>query len=89
MTSSPSVARLKITLDDVEPAVVRRLEVPLDLCIPDAEWGRGSGPLDARKATLQKVIEDTGAKTLTYLYDFGDGWEHTIRSSASDPAIRP
>jgi hypothetical protein len=57
--------------------------------IPDPEWGRGSGPLDARKATLQKVIEDTGAKTLTYLYDFGDGWEHTIRSSASDPAIRP
>ena len=31
MTSSPSIARLKITLDDVEPAVVRRLEVPLDL----------------------------------------------------------
>jgi hypothetical protein len=31
MTSSPPIARLKITLDDVEPAVVRRLEVPLDL----------------------------------------------------------
>lgn len=25
------------------------------------------------------MLEDTGAKTLTYLYDFGDGWEHTIK----------
>src|SRR4051812_32639347 len=96
MTSSPSIARLKVTLDDVEPAVVRRLEVPLDLRldrlhlvlqaalgwtnshlwevrtrdlgwgIPDPAWDRGSGPLDARKATLLKVIEDTGARTLTY-----------------------
>jgi Plasmid pRiA4b ORF-3-like protein len=120
MTSSPSIARLKITLDDVEPAVVRRLEVPLDLRLdrlhlvlqaalgwsnshlwefrardvgwgrPDPEWDRGSGPLDARKATLLKVIEDTGAKTLTYLYDFGDGWEHTIkveRIEPGDPAV--
>jgi len=120
MTSSPSIARLKITLDDVEPAVVRRLEVPLDLRLdrlhlvlqavlgwtnshlwefrardvgwglPDPEWDRGSGPLDARKATLLKVIEDTGAKTLTYLYDFGDGWEHTTkveRIGPGDPAV--
>jgi hypothetical protein len=31
MTSPTSVACLKVTLDDVEPAVVRRLEVPVDL----------------------------------------------------------
>jgi len=24
------------------------------------------------------VLEDIGSKTLRYLYDFGDGWEHTI-----------
>jgi hypothetical protein len=30
MTSS-SIARLKITLDDVKPAVLRRVEVPLTL----------------------------------------------------------
>ncbi len=31
MRSPSSIARLKVTLDDVEPAVIRRLEVPLDL----------------------------------------------------------
>jgi hypothetical protein len=101
------IARLKITLDHVEPAVVRRIEVPFDirldrlhLCIqaamgwtnmhlyeirarrigwgiPDSDWG--DGRLDARKARLDEVAEDVGTKTLRYLYDFGDGWEHTIR----------
>ena len=45
--------------------------------IPDPDWG--DGPLDARKARLLDVIEDTGAKSLQYLYDFGDGWEHTLK----------
>ena len=44
---------------------------------PDPDWGEG--PLDARKARLLDVLEDTGAKTLKYLYDFGDGWEHTVK----------
>ncbi|MBN9550803.1 MAG: plasmid pRiA4b ORF-3 family protein [Alphaproteobacteria bacterium] len=102
-----SIARLKITLDDVEPKVVRRVEVPFSIRLdrlhqtlqaalgwtdthlfeirardvgwgmPDPDWG--DGPLDARKATLASIVEDTGAKTLRYLYDFGDGWEHTIK----------
>ena len=25
------------------------------------------------------MLEDLGTKTLKYLYDFGDGWEHTIK----------
>jgi hypothetical protein len=25
------------------------------------------------------VLEDIGTKTLKYLHDFGDGWEHTIK----------
>jgi Plasmid pRiA4b ORF-3-like protein len=45
--------------------------------IPDPDWG--GGPLDARKARLIDVLEDVGTKTLKYLYDFGDGWEHTIK----------
>ncbi len=44
---------------------------------PDPDWGEG--PLDARKARLLDVLEDTGAKTLKYLHDFGDGWEHTVK----------
>lgn len=102
-----SIARLKITLNDVEPKVLRRLEVPFSIRldrlhqalqaalgwtdthlfeirardvgwgIPNPDWG--DGPLDARKTTLSGVVEDTGAKTLRYLYDFGDGWEHTIK----------
>ena len=116
MSSPPPVARLKVTLDEVGPTVIRRLTVPVDLRldrlhlvlqaalgwtntllwefrardigwgIPDPEWDRGSGPLDARKTSLRKVVEDTGAKTLTYLYDFGDGWEHTIRIERIEPA---
>jgi hypothetical protein len=45
--------------------------------IPDPDWG--GGPLDARKVRLIDVLEDAGTKTLKYLYDFGDSWEHTIK----------
>ncbi len=102
-----AVFRLKVTLDDVEPKVQRRIEVPADIKLdrlhltlqaalgwtnshlfeirardtgwglPDPDWL--DGPLDARKAKLMDVLEDAGTKTLRYLYDFGDGWEHTIK----------
>ena len=107
--SADTIARLKITLDDVKPAVLRRVEVPFDIRLdrlhltiqaamgwtnshlyeiragdvgwstpdPDADWAGDF--LDARKARLGDVLEDIGTKTLRYLYDFGDGWEHTIK----------
>ena len=31
------------------------------------------------RAHLDNVLEDIGTKTLRYLYDFGDCWEHTIK----------
>ncbi len=52
--------------------------------VPDPGWPEG--PLDARKETLLDVLEETGAKTLHYLYDFGDGWEHTIKVVKIDDA---
>jgi hypothetical protein len=115
--SADTIARLKITLDDVEPTVLHRVDVPFDirldrlhltiqaamgwtnshlyeLCAgdvgwstpyPDADW---SGDfLDARKARLNDILEDIGTKKLTYIYDFGDGWEHTIKvERLADPA---
>jgi hypothetical protein len=102
-----TIARLKITLDDVEPAVQRRVEVPLKIRLDrlhlvfqaamgwtnshlyeilagglgwgmvDPDWG--DGPMDASKSRLVDVLEDMGVKTVKYLYDFGDGWEHTVK----------
>lgn len=113
--NADSIARLKITLDDVTPAVLRRIEVPLNIRLdrlhlslqaamgwsnshlyeirardvgwgePDPDWG--DGPLDARKARLVDVLEDVGTKTLRYIYDFGDGWEHTIKVERIVPAV--
>jgi hypothetical protein len=107
--SADTIACLKITLDDVKPAVLRRVDVPFDIRLDrlhltiqaamgwtnshlyelragdvgwstpysDSDW---SGDfLDARKARLSNVLEDIGTKKLVYLYDFGDGWEHTIK----------
>jgi hypothetical protein len=103
-----AIARLKITLDDVKPQILRRIEVPVtirldrlhlaiqaamgwtnthlyEICAGDVSWGDpgeelwGGGPLDARKTRLIDVLEDIGTKTLRYIYDFGDGWDHTIK----------
>ena len=115
MTAITDIARLKVTLKHVEPAVVRRIEMPLSIRLDrlhvvlqaavgwsdshlwelrarDVGWGIpnpgwGDGPLDARKATLLAVIEDTGVKRLTYIYDFGDGWEHTVKIERIDAAL--
>ena len=110
-----SIAHLRITLDDVEPAVVRRVEVPLAIRLDrlhlvlqaamgwtnshlyeirarDVGWGRpdpqfGDGPLDASKARLIDVLEDVRARSLKYLYDFGDGWEHSVRIERITDAV--
>ncbi|MCD6071827.1 MAG: plasmid pRiA4b family protein [Microvirga sp.] len=82
--TTTTIAHLKITLDDVKPEVLRRIEVPFNIRLdrlhlavqaamgwtnthlyeiragdvgwgaPDPDWG--DGPLDARKAHLNKVL---------------------------------
>jgi hypothetical protein len=47
--------------------------------IPDPDDHFGPQPIDARKARLCDIIQETGAKTIHYLYDFGDSWEHVIK----------
>lgn len=105
MTGSSAIARLTITLDDVEPRVMRRIDVPLAIKLDrlhqviqaampwtdshlwgfeagGATWGDRDLGLDdtlpASKSTLKSVLEDIGTKTLHYIYDYGDNWEHTI-----------
>ena len=53
--------------------------------IPDPDFG--DGPLDAKKARLVDVLEDVGVKTIRYLYDFGDGWEHTVKVERITDAV--
>lgn len=52
---------------------------------PDPSYGF-DGPLDARKATLPDALEGMRGKTFRYLYDFGDGWEHSVRIEGIVPA---
>jgi hypothetical protein len=45
---------------------------------PDLD-GFYDGPMDAKKFTLEKVLDQTGTRTIQYVYDFGDDWDHSIR----------
>jgi Plasmid pRiA4b ORF-3-like protein len=106
-----SIARLKITLDDVEPKVLHRIEVPASILLsdlhlviqaampwwnyhlyefrvremrwglpdPEFDWPGSPRVLPAKTFTLADLIGSTGAKTIKYLYDFGDGWEHAVK----------
>lgn len=115
--TATSIVRLKITLDDVKPVVMRRITVRFGVRLDhlhtivqaamgwtnshlwefraggtgwgprDADTDFGDGPLDARKATLLRVLNDVGGKTIRYLYDFGDGWEHTIKVEKVFPDV--
>ena len=58
----------------------------------DVGWGMpdpdfGDGPLDASKARLIDVLEDVGVRSLKYLYDFGDCWEHSVRIERVTDAV--
>ena len=63
---------------------IRAGDVGWSTLYPEADWPEDF--LDARKARLDKVMEDVGTKTLRHIYDFGDGWEHTIKiEQLTDP----
>jgi hypothetical protein len=44
--------------------------------LPDPDFG--GDDLPANKTTLAELIEDTGTRTIRYIYDFGDSWEHKL-----------
>jgi len=115
--TATSIVRLKITLDDVKPVVMRRVTVRFGIRLDRLHrvlqaamgwtnshlwefraggtgWGPRDpqddfrdGPHDATKATLLGVLSDVGGKTIKYLYDFGDGWEHTIKIEKIFPDV--
>jgi hypothetical protein len=113
--TAAGIAHLRIKLDDVEPAITRRVEVPLTIRLDrlhlvlqaamgwsnshlyeirarDVGWGIpdphfGDGPLNASRARLIDVLEDVGTRSLKYLYDFGDGWEHSVRIERVTDAV--
>ena len=61
MTTRPAIARLKVTLEDVEPEVMRRLDVPLEI----------------RLDRLHLVLQAAMGWTDSHLYEFtagGTGW---------------
>ena len=53
--------------------------------VGDAGWGEPDpdgiydGPMDAKKITLEKLLDQTATRTIQYVYDFGDDWDHSIR----------
>lgn len=111
-----SIVEIKVTLDHVEPAVTRTLQVPIGIrldCLHltlqaamgwtnshlymfeagGATWGMpdldfGGDELPANKTTLAQVLGDTGARSIRYIYDFGDSWEHNVQiGKIIDPVI--
>jgi hypothetical protein len=53
---------------------------------PDFNWLGMPRVLPAKATSLAGLIATTGAKTFTYVYDFGDDWEHKVK--ARRPASR-
>ena len=46
--------------------------------IPDDDWPAAEPMVDERRVRLNTLVE-AGARRFTYLYDFGDNWDHTVK----------
>lgn len=115
-TAGPGrVARLTVTLQGTEPAVWRRIEVPLgstfaelhtflnvamgwqdyhlhefgfgNRLVGGPELNDGTGPEveDEEVLTLADALAD-GHRMVSYIYDFGDDWHHTVHVDAVEDA---
>ncbi|SIT87080.1 plasmid pRiA4b ORF-3 family protein [Pontibaca methylaminivorans] len=62
--------------------------------VDDTGWGMPDpdgfydGPMDAKKMTLEKLLDQTATRTIQYIYDFGDDWDHSIRIERVNEAIQ-
>lgn len=101
-----TIARLRISLDDVEPLIWRTVDMPVTATlkmlhdviqaamgwqdyhlwqfeagdrlygIPDPDWPDRN--LAAAKNVRLGALIDRGIRNLTYTYDMGDDWRHTV-----------
>lgn len=108
-----TMARLRISLNDIEPEIWRMVEIPVagslkmlhDVIqaamgwqdyhlwhfeadnrrygVPDPEWPDGNIAA-ARNVKLGTLI-DRDIRQLTYTYDMGDDWRHTVVVEAVGP----
>ncbi len=88
---------LKIRLDrlhEVMQAAMGWTDTHLyEFRVGDAGWGVPDpdglydGPMSAKKMTLEKLLQETGTRTIQYTYDFGDDWDHSIRIEGVNDAI--
>ena len=46
--------------------------------VPDENWPSLDPVIDERRMRLNTLVEH-GARRFTYLYDFGDNWQHTVK----------
>ena len=100
-----NIYQIKITLDDIEPAIWRRVQVASNIKLSDLhdiiqvvmgweddhlhefvidkqrygvpERGFADDLKNERNTVLEKVVKPRGK--LSYEYDFGDGWLHTLK----------
>jgi hypothetical protein len=119
MSHADRIAVIRIQLDNWQPAIWRRAEVPLTAtlkalhdviqaampfddyhlfefradgkryAIPDPEWDSLRDKTYSAKTMRLGTLVDRGIMQLTYTYDFGDDWRHTITIEAgadADPA---
>ena len=80
---------LKIRLDRLHEAIQAAMgwtDTHLyEFRVNDVGWGVPEpdgfqdGPRAAKKMTLDKLLDETGTRTVQYVYDFGDDWDHSIR----------
>jgi Plasmid pRiA4b ORF-3-like protein len=105
VTTKTKIFEIKIVLEDVRPAVSRRIQVPGEITLdelhdvvqvamgwtdshlhefdangvqygqPDPDWDLREVN-DEAKAKLFRLVGP--GDRLTYSYDFGDGWTHTL-----------
>jgi hypothetical protein len=92
--ATPAIYQLKITLLGIEPPIWRRIQVPstILLCsLHDAiqvamGWANShlhefeGNDLDENQFSVSAVLRAVG-DTMTYVYDFGDRWQHQVRLS--------